>query len=336
MNLQEVAKRWHTFRPVSVQEPTKDQVQDQVQDQDQLQDQVQASKEHLGKELKICKFCNWSDYPFEREPAMLVDKYFIKAHNSSEWHRFNVHLQAHLGISSVTSDEFESLREEYKPKCPYNMEFIDFLLTQDMSNLLWEHCDSDEYGAGFNCSPPSDGTATSVCSKGPQLCFVNDQSEVIYVWKAIIEHYGSECFGSKFLSSKWLIFLCGGGYFAAGLFDNAQGIPLAHKAIHRYTVRKGQGGSQSLKDLSKHCRSAGSSLRRYNEAALVSDIIQTFNTFPGTADFVLFNVTASNRHVLDLSKFAPLPRSSLPFTTYRATWGEIQRCYHKLTQVRPF
>ena len=48
---------------------------------------------------------------------------------------------------------------------------------------------------------------------------------------------------------------------------------MAHKTFHSYTVRKGQGGSQSAADGRSgtvHPRSSGASLRRYNEQTHVS------------------------------------------------------------------
>jgi hypothetical protein len=48
---------------------------------------------------------------------------------------------------------------------------------------------------------------------------------------------------------------------------------LAHKTFHRYTTRRKQGGSQSAMDDAKgKANSAGSTLRRYNEQALGTDI----------------------------------------------------------------
>ena len=47
---------------------------------------------------------------------------------------------------------------------------------------------------------------------------------------------------------------------------------MLHKTFHSYTVRAKQGGSQAGRDArsaTKQCRSAGASLRRYNEASLV-------------------------------------------------------------------
>lgn len=44
---------------------------------------------------------------------------------------------------------------------------------------------------------------------------------------------------------------------------------IKHKTFHSYTVRAKQGGSQSSKDNSgRHAKSAGASLRRYNEQSL--------------------------------------------------------------------
>lgn len=46
------------------------------------------------------------------------------------------------------------------------------------------------------------------------------------------------------------------------------GEAIVHKTFHSYTVRAKQGGSQSTQDRSKGgCKSAGASLRRYNEAS---------------------------------------------------------------------
>ena len=47
---------------------------------------------------------------------------------------------------------------------------------------------------------------------------------------------------------------------------------LVHKTFHSYTVRARQGGTQSSRDGrsgGSHPKSAGASLRRYNEAALI-------------------------------------------------------------------
>lgn len=78
--------------------------------------------------------------------------------------------------------------------------------------------------------------------------------------------------------SRWAVILSRGGHFAAAVFEllperlakPGQGAAaweaVAHRSVHRYVVRAGQGGKQSSKDAGgKYARSAGSRLRRHNE-----------------------------------------------------------------------
>eukprot|EP00834_Sanchytrium_tribonematis_P002834 NODE_96_length_20709_cov_1.429161.p3 type:complete len:411 gc:universal NODE_96_length_20709_cov_1.429161:17702-16470(-) len=78
----------------------------------------------------------------------------------------------------------------------------------------------------------------------------------------------------RFSNQKWGFLLLSGGDFAGAIFDLNSGKVLCHKSIHRYTTRRKQGGGQSSHDQSKgKASSAGSSIRRHNEVALVSDIV---------------------------------------------------------------
>nr|CAD7459685.1 unnamed protein product [Timema tahoe] len=68
----------------------------------------------------------------------------------------------------------------------------------------------------------------------------------------------------------WAIIMLGGGHFAAAIFHGSEVV--VHKTFHSYTVRAGQGGGQSSRDSrsgGSHPKSAGASLRRYNEASLL-------------------------------------------------------------------
>lgn len=76
--------------------------------------------------------------------------------------------------------------------------------------------------------------------------------------------------GSCVDNKQWTILMLGGGHFAGAIFQGEQVI--FHKTFHCYTVRAGQGGSQSSRDNKSggsQPKSAGASLRRYNEQALV-------------------------------------------------------------------
>lgn len=71
--------------------------------------------------------------------------------------------------------------------------------------------------------------------------------------------------------------MLGGGHFAGAIFQGTE--PILHKTFHCYTVRAGQGGTQSSRDSKSggpHPKSAGASLRRYNEQALVQVGIFTY------------------------------------------------------------
>lgn len=156
------------------------------------------------------------------------------------------------------------------------------------------------------------------------------------------------------------IFLCmiGGGHFAAMIVslapkmgkkatgvDERQATVVAHKTFHRYTTRRKQGGSQSANDSAKGAaHSAGSSLRRYNEVALGTEIRALLGEWkPMIDDSQLIFVRATgttNRRTL----FGPYdnqvlrhndPRNrTFPFSTRRATQAELMRAFVELTRVK--
>lgn len=154
-------------------------------------------------------------------------------------------------------------------------------------------------------------------------------------------------------------FLCmiGGGHFAAMVVALAPKISkkagieersatvITHKTFHRYTTRRKQGGSQSANDSAKGAaHSAGSSLRRYNEAALtneVRDLLLNWKTMIDSADLIFIRATGStNRRTL----FGPYEGQVLysndvryrgfPFSTRRATQRELMRAFVELTRVK--
>ncbi|KAF1934926.1 hypothetical protein EJ02DRAFT_362624 [Clathrospora elynae] len=155
-------------------------------------------------------------------------------------------------------------------------------------------------------------------------------------------------------------FLCmiGGGHFAAMIValapktgkkhtgaDERSATVIAHKGFHRYTTRRKQGGSQSANDNAKGAaHSAGSSIRRYNETALVNEVrelLASWKSMIDTAELVFVRATgATNRRTL----FGPYegqvlrnndPRNrGFPFSTRRATQKELMRAFVELTRVK--
>ena len=155
-------------------------------------------------------------------------------------------------------------------------------------------------------------------------------------------------------------FLCmiGGGHFAAMIValapktgkkhtgaEERSATVIAHKTFHRYTTRRKQGGSQSANDNAKgNAHSAGSSIRRYNETALVNEVrelLSSWKSMIDTAELVFVRATGStNRRTL----FGPYegqvlrtndPRNrGFPFSTRRATQKELMRAFVELTRVK--
>lgn len=155
-------------------------------------------------------------------------------------------------------------------------------------------------------------------------------------------------------------FLCmiGGGHFAAmvvslapkiskkaGGIEERHATVIAHKTFHRYTTRRKQGGAQSASDASKGAaHSAGSSLRRHNEAALTNEVRELLSEWkPMIASAQLLFVRASgttNRRILYgpyegqvLGSNDPRTRP-FPFNTRRATQAELMRAFVELTRVK--
>jgi hypothetical protein len=156
------------------------------------------------------------------------------------------------------------------------------------------------------------------------------------------------------------VFLCmiGGGHFAAmivalapevrkgqGGVEERHAIVKAHKTFHRYTTRRKQGGSQSANDNAKgNAHSAGSSIRRYNEAALELDVRNVFSEWKAMIDsaellFIRATGTTNRRTLFGPYEGQVLHRNDkrirgFPFSTRRATQAELIRSFTELTKLK--
>ncbi|MCJ1309906.1 hypothetical protein MMC25_003567 [Agyrium rufum] len=156
------------------------------------------------------------------------------------------------------------------------------------------------------------------------------------------------------------IFLCmiGGGHFAGMIvsltpkvnknakgLDERQAIVIAHKTFHRYTTRRKQGGSQSANDSSKGAaHSAGAGIRRYNEAALESEVRVLLGEWKSLIEecqllFVRATGTTNRRTLFGPYEGQVLrtndPRNrTFPFSTRRATQSELMRAFVEITKIK--
>ncbi|KTW28254.1 uncharacterized protein T551_02673 [Pneumocystis jirovecii RU7] len=119
---------------------------------------------------------------------------------------------------------------------------------------------------------------------------------------------------------------------------------LYHKTFHHYTTRRKQGGSQSTHDSGKGAAiSAGSNLRRHNEAILQMKIRQLLISWKSALDeSELIFVKASgklNHKILfgyenSVLSVTDKRLRKIPFTTHRATKNELIRCFNELTMAK--
>lgn len=128
------------------------------------------------------------------------------------------------------------------------------------------------------------------------------------------------------------IFMNGGGYFAGAIFDNSTKQMVCSKTFRRYTTRRQQGGSQSLKDNQKSgIHSAGSTIRRENEKKLKEDILNLFISWKSHMENCdLFFCNRDPFLTQEVFKNYGNSLRVLPFNTYRANFEEICRCYNEL------
>ena len=154
-------------------------------------------------------------------------------------------------------------------------------------------------------------------------------------------------------------FLCmiGGGHFAAMLVslkpkrtkkngvEDRSATVIAHKTFHRYTTRRKQGGAQSANDNAKgNAHSAGSSIRRYNEAALtqeVRELLAEWKELIDSAELLFIRATGSTNRRTLFGPYEGLVLSvkderirGFPFNTRRATQSELMRAFVELTRVK--
>ncbi|KAJ1702266.1 hypothetical protein LUZ63_002045 [Rhynchospora breviuscula] len=136
-----------------------------------------------------------------------------------------------------------------------------------------------------------------------------------------------------------IVLLARGGHFAGCVFDGKS--ILAHKTFHRYVVRAKAGKKQSSKDASgKIAHSAGSSIRRHNEAALrreVQDLVLSWKSYFDTCKCILIHAPSRNRQLFDGEKIQPILQGctiqNVPLTVRRPTFKEAKRVYNHLSEV---
>ena len=144
----------------------------------------------------------------------------------------------------------------------------------------------------------------------------------------------------KLNNQKWGFMMLSGGDFAGAVIDVATGKAIVHKSIHRYTTRRKQGGGQSSHDQSKgKASSAGSNIRRYNEQALVQDIISFLSTNKEFKNINLMWLYGAKKNELNLKSCLEtanidVESRKVPISVGKPTYSSLMTCFQNLTTLQ--
>ncbi|XP_019378372.1 PREDICTED: ankyrin repeat and zinc finger domain-containing protein 1, partial [Gavialis gangeticus] len=263
-------------------------------------------------------------------------------HYRLDWHRFNLK-QRLRGRRALTAEEFE-----------------DQTGAGGVSSISGSSSgSSSDSSSDSDVSPPQGGVRGSWpeplqgrCSH--KVLFRNAQGQLLAAYRCVLSTAQGRSEEPEDLVTAlrglspdacWVVLMLGGGHFAGAIFRGSQ--VLEHKTFHRYTVRARRGTAQGLRDAqAPGCipRSAGASLRRYNEAALLKDIqelLASWEPHLQGAQRIFLRAPRSARALLLGGRSPPLPRASphihhIPLSTRRATFREVQRVHSALATLQVY
>ena len=286
-------------------------------------------------------FCRVSDLWFESAAA-------LREHCHTDWYRYNLK-RSLRGLPPVTEAGFDELVE------------TDALADEEELSGSDNDDDGDDDDDG-------DERADAASLGGGRVALRDADGHVFVVWRSALVPPGvaaadmplasvPQCLRALAATRPrpvWVVILCRGGHFAAAACE-LQPLPkgakrpeealkvLAHRCFHRYVTRRKAGGRQSVADAAKTIKSAGSSIRRHNEAMLSKEIRELLSAWAPThlriAQIVWVAAPGpANAAVLYAGADAPLSKAdgrlrSIPFNTNRPTLSETTRVAARLSRV---
>ncbi|XP_077235587.1 zinc finger protein-like protein [Tasmannia lanceolata] len=317
---------------------------------DNLKKKKNNNEEEEEKGTKVI-IPRWSCNTCKAEFDSLQDQRY---HFKSDFHRFNVKLSV-ARKSTIKEEEFDELTSESL--------FRDY----DVSSISGSE-DEAEKGSCTNA-----GIMGKVGERGKHKLFIRLKSgDVVSVWKCLLldesedlsfennkliakENGGCmSCLREDELVERLkrlireprdktrlrTVLLASGGHFAGCVFDGNSLV--AHKTFHRYVVRAKAGKQQSAKDgTGKAAKSAGASLRRYNELALkkeIQELLASWKPYLDASSRIFIHAPSNNRQLFFDGEKVHFSRQNcvlrhLPLTVRRPTLKEAKRIYNHLTLV---
>eukprot|EP00731_Ephydatia_muelleri_P028556 Em0020g200a len=238
------------------------------------------------------------------------------------------------GLAPLSEDEFESLGG-------------------DLSSISGSDSSEAEESLAVSAvreeSECDSNWSTSATCGSPLVTFSSGNDRTLAVYRCVLtasKHADTddkdmvELLRSLKTEQHWTILMEAGGHFAGAVFRGHK--VLVHKTFHRYTVRAKRGTVQSVRDnQGGHCKSAGASLRRYNEAALEQDIqelLRSWSDLLAACSAVFLRSSKYNRKIFVGGKGATFEKGdrrlrTIPFATRRPTFNEVRRVQERLAVV---
>ncbi|NXS63260.1 ANKZ1 protein, partial [Brachypteracias leptosomus] len=254
-------------------------------------------------------------------------------HYQLDWHRFNLK-QRLLGRPALPMEVFEEKTH-----------------TGDVSSISGSDSESSDTSSESEPLPSaSDSPGAPPAPRSHKVLLRNARGQLISAYRCLLGTWkarlcvlqgGSEEPGELVASLQslsagtcWVVLMMGGGHFAGATF-------------HRYTVRARRGTAQSLRDAQSPGsapRSAGASLRRYNEAALLKDIQELLAAWAQhlkEAQRIFLRAPRHSRALLFGGRSPPLSRGDprvchIPLSTCRATLREVLRVHATLASLQVY
>ncbi|KAM5124842.1 LOW QUALITY PROTEIN: tRNA endonuclease ANKZF1 [Mantella aurantiaca] len=253
-----------------------------------------------------------------------------REHYTLDWHHFNLKRRI-KGAGAVSEEEFQDKTQ-----------------AGDVSSISGSDLDTSEEDDSGTFPEPN--VESSHSNRSQRVLFRNGQGKLLSVYRCVLgTPKDMEVTPEQILSfikslqerAIVVILMAGGGHFAGAVFKGKE--VLKHKTFHRYTVRAKRGTSQSLHDgqnRSHTAKSAGAALRRYNQAALRTDIDELLRSW--TDDIAesrgIFLRSPRSDKSLFLGQIPILKRDprvhGVPFCTRRATFREVQRVHMELFSLQ--
>ncbi|XP_077978963.1 tRNA endonuclease ANKZF1-like [Glandiceps talaboti] len=285
-----------------------------------------------------------------------------RQHYKFDWHRYNLRQKA-VGLPSVSEEEFESklTGDISSISCSDTSSESESDEDEDLSPTSRPHKIKafSKYlkplsGASGTSESETDDDSKSRLQRGrkyPKIYFKNEDGQIVSVYRCIIHGKKNPPVtqneliyktGNLLQQLNWCVLMVAGGHFAGAIFNREK--VLVHKTFHRYTVRAKRGTSQGMKDNQSGGhgpKSAGASLRRYNEAALIQDIHNLLDEWKdslSSCDHIFIRAPSFNKAIFFSGKNSHFDKKdpriiTIPFSTRRPTFAEVKRIHIELATI---